>query len=1325
MPTATELLTEMRPAWGAALGGRVSPEYLAAFIGRHQRRLESALEPIADALAAVPTVNVYEVAEDVARRLRGLSEIANALANTSDTFGIEIDRQLPKVMLEYLPTLAGGHSQGAGAPERWAIYRRWSDDSAFRRKLREQVYELLWDRRPGWSTSDAAEIEEARAEKEKEARTQLQSTRLRNTAAKLAERRVKVAADSIALLRRQDVERVLNETPSAERRQVAYVLGERRPELVDEIDEVMREVLGEPANWSTYGRDEIYQPGSRARREAALAENEAPVVPIWRSSEATVASEFEVDGTKCTIFIRPPGYHVRVMDGGLEIDLDTLDGSDLRAQAESRLESMLNPRLEVALLDQRLHDSIQARNKLAAERVVHVFTLAARHIADGRLTTKVHSQPTPAEDVDREVAEPSADEAERELAALAAEDGKPRPVVMASLEAGGIILLHPHSYLGGDLFQTYRDATSKLQYVSYPKKGQRGVPSKVARAVLALERDGFEVRAEDPEVIKSLIVQGGLDHALAVGPPPPREAAARPNTRTSDPALIARVEAMAADPPTSTVKYLAKVLRLNGNLPLQVIDWQNGGKRTLESALEEGEAKVARKLARRPKAERLRDDGVERRAKDANEEHAAQALVQLADMDPDKAREVNEAGFSKSDVSTGHTLARRWEATGELTGDEWAWAVEVANKYRRQVGPLPEPKGKPKRQRSKESEMSAEERLFVGVMPTGIVYADRSREVDGDYTRCAFLPYTTLALEVAPKCPKDMLRLIEAHAATIIAKRGEKFPISASNQTVVLGSKYVDVPSTSSAALTNTPSGRVHLSPAASRMLAKMTDGAWALTFSHKDTESIAAAIELRDVGLAEIADHHGDPRVALPMLTVDNHERASTILNVAHPEWGIKRFNRDPSGRGHHSFGTGSTSAVLFTSDFSGWVVASWLPTAAEVAAEHAEREAYLDEHRPGWRDSAKAKATRRHAAATAEPAHDLGWQYSSQSRNDLMTTADGIVTVLKQNLAKLYASYKLEIHATRAIGDNSVTITFYRVPPNADDLEAANAKSKVRINIHGEGRGNEPTWSGEQTPARLTAYTVWDVNAPKFRKRSGPIQAIVTAVVDWFVSNAPELMGEALSRIDLNLLRALVAIREEADRTNGADDEAHTWARGSVVPDGKHVTAALIGRSVQVAGLTDGHYRRLSERGLLERRSTDLGGGLVRVRYSVTPAGIAAVAAAPPVDNRKLEAAEKRAQRKKMQADIEAHNAAIIARRQAASTGEESEEERMGRLLRAGRDVEEAQWEADLERGTRAEIIANGLGPDEARKAAVANLGRDRHYYEKLNEEKWGHRP
>lgn len=78
-------------------------------------------------------------------------------------------------------------------------------------------------------------------------------------------------------------------------------------------------------------------------------------------------------------------------------------------------------------------------------------------------------------------------------------------------------------------------------------------------------------------------------------------------------------------------------------------------------------------------------------------------------------------------------------------------------------------------------------RVFVGVFPTGIVYADRFVERDGDYRRLAFLPFSTLAIEVARDCPPALRAEIEADAARIQARRGEEYPISASGQTIVLG----------------------------------------------------------------------------------------------------------------------------------------------------------------------------------------------------------------------------------------------------------------------------------------------------------------------------------------------------------------------------------------------------------------------------------------------------------------------------------------------------------------------------------------------------------
>ncbi len=81
------------------------------------------------------------------------------------------------------------------------------------------------------------------------------------------------------------------------------------------------------------------------------------------------------------------------------------------------------------------------------------------------------------------------------------------------------------------------------------------------------------------------------------------------------------------------------------------------------------------------------------------------------------------------------------------------------------------------------------ERLFIGVYPGGLVYADRSIEIQGDYKRLAFLPYRFLMLEWASTdCPSDLRQIIENHAAQIAARHGQCYQISASGQTVVLGS---------------------------------------------------------------------------------------------------------------------------------------------------------------------------------------------------------------------------------------------------------------------------------------------------------------------------------------------------------------------------------------------------------------------------------------------------------------------------------------------------------------------------------------------------------
>lgn len=77
----------------------------------------------------------------------------------------------------------------------------------------------------------------------------------------------------------------------------------------------------------------------------------------------------------------------------------------------------------------------------------------------------------------------------------------------------------------------------------------------------------------------------------------------------------------------------------------------------------------------------------------------------------------------------------------------------------------------------------SDDRLFIGAFPCGIVYADRRR----NYETVAFLPYATLEIEWSAACAAYLRAQIEAHAATLVCRRGEQFEISTTGQTVTLG----------------------------------------------------------------------------------------------------------------------------------------------------------------------------------------------------------------------------------------------------------------------------------------------------------------------------------------------------------------------------------------------------------------------------------------------------------------------------------------------------------------------------------------------------------
>jgi hypothetical protein len=94
-----------------------------------------------------------------------------------------------------------------------------------------------------------------------------------------------------------------------------------------------------------------------------------------------------------------------------------------------------------------------------------------------------------------------------------------------------------------------------------------------------------------------------------------------------------------------------------------------------------------------------------------------------------------------------------------------------------------------------------------------------------------------------------------------------------------------------------------------------------------------------------------------LETLTIDNCNTAATVICKAHPEWDTTRFNYDPSGRGHHSHGTGSNSACLFEGDFHFWAIVTYLPTAEETERRRIERETWLDANSPNWRNKIRGR--------------------------------------------------------------------------------------------------------------------------------------------------------------------------------------------------------------------------------------------------------------------------------------------------------------------------------------------------------------------------------
>lgn len=71
------------------------------------------------------------------------------------------------------------------------------------------------------------------------------------------------------------------------------------------------------------------------------------------------------------------------------------------------------------------------------------------------------------------------------------------------------------------------------------------------------------------------------------------------------------------------------------------------------------------------------------------EDFIRSSLITLAGLDPDRARQINGAGFSQVDGEFGHSLADALRVHGRLSDKQWVAAERLVHKYRRQVGEMP------------------------------------------------------------------------------------------------------------------------------------------------------------------------------------------------------------------------------------------------------------------------------------------------------------------------------------------------------------------------------------------------------------------------------------------------------------------------------------------------------------------------------------------------------------------------------------------------------------------------------------------------------------
>lgn len=105
--------------------------------------------------------------------------------------------------------------------------------------------------------------------------------------------------------------------------------------------------------------------------------------------------------------------------------------------------------------------------------------------------------------------------------------------------------------------------------------------------------------------------------------------------------------------------------------------------RATEEEVAQADAEYKEALARKAKGAK----NPRRGPQTPQEAWAAEALMTLAALDPDRAGEENGVGFNGTDTGFGHSLAE--QLPRGLSDKQWSIAIEMCRKYHRQVGRCP------------------------------------------------------------------------------------------------------------------------------------------------------------------------------------------------------------------------------------------------------------------------------------------------------------------------------------------------------------------------------------------------------------------------------------------------------------------------------------------------------------------------------------------------------------------------------------------------------------------------------------------------------------